>query len=80
MVPWSSGQDAALSRRKQEFDSPRNYSRHQDDGGFSFQSAVQASDRIRNRSSAGMSVRLTRERSWVRAPSVPERRKVGFSA
>ena len=24
-----------------------------------------------NRSSAGMSVRLTRERSWVRAPSVP---------
>ena len=71
MVPWSSGQDAALSRRKQEFDSPRNYSRHQDDGGFSFQSVDPAPDMIRNRSSAGMSVRLTRERSWVRAPSVP---------
>ena len=26
---------------------------------------------IRNGSSAGMSVRLTRERSWVRTPSVP---------
>ena len=70
MVPWSSGQDAALSRRKQEFDSPRNYSRHQDDGGFSFQSDGKNSI-IGNRSSAGMSVRLTRERSWVRAPSVP---------
>ena len=25
MVPWSSGSDVALSRRKQEFESPRNY-------------------------------------------------------